>query len=343
MSAARCLRLACLAAAVAACDGSERPERPAQAADGNVPIEISANPFLSNGPLYIGLEEGYFADEGIDLRVHPSSETGSTSLPALDRGLVAVSTMTNLIAIVNAIDQGGRVRIVLGTSYATPDRCSPSALVARKGLFPEGRAITPEDLRGKRIDLNPLSSEGYFVDTFLARGGLSLDDIEVVTIPVGARMEAMNRGAIDLTGISEPWLTRMVDAGHRVVLTRSEVIPGTNSGYMVFGSRLLVDDRDLGRRFVAAFVRASRQFNEGPTERNMDIISRHTGIEPETLRRACWATMRNDGGIQTRQLLDFERWALEKGYIGRVLEIDELWDPWFTESFRSGSADARGR
>ncbi|HET9333420.1 MAG TPA: ABC transporter substrate-binding protein [Gemmatimonadota bacterium] len=328
-----------LVVAVTGCGGSA----PEVASDGLVRIDMAAQAFLSNGPLYIGLEEGYFADEGIDLHLHPSSESGSTTLPALDRGNVAVSTMTNLIAIVNAIDQGGRVRVVLGTSYAAPDRCSPSGLVARKGLFPEGKQVTPEDLRGKRIDLNPLSSEGYFLDTFLARGGLSLDDIEPVSLPVGARVEAMNRGAIDMTGISEPWVTRLVDAGHRLVLTRSEIIPGTQSGFMVFGSRLLEDDRELGRRFVAAFVRASRQFNEGPTPRNIEILSRDTGIDVETLKRACWATMRNDGGIQTEQVLAFQRWALAKGHIERVVDIDELWDPWFTEPFRNESADAGGR
>lgn len=330
----------CLVATVATCGEADRP---AAAVDEMVRIDMAANPFLSNGPLYIGLEEGYFADEGIDLHLHPSTESGSTALPALDRGLVAASTMTNLIAIVNAIDQGGRVRVVMGTSYAAPDRCSPSALVARKGLLPEGQPLTPEDLRGKRIDLNPLSSEGYFLDTFLARGGLSLDDLEQVSLPVGARIEAMNRGAIDMTGIPEPWLTRLVDAGHRVVLTRSEVIPGAQSSFMVFGSRLLEEDRETGRRFAAAFVRAARQFNEGPTDRNVEILERNTEIDRETLRRACWSTMRNDGGIQEEQILDFQRWALQKGHIKRVVEIEELWDPWFTEPFRSDHAPESGR
>jgi NitT/TauT family transport system substrate-binding protein len=327
-----------LAAAVA-CGESDRSAGTPREMDR---IDIGANKFLSSSAIYIGLEEGYFADEGIDLRIHPSSETGSTSLPALDRGEIAATTMTNLIAIVNAIDQGGRVRVVLGTSYAAPDHCSHSALVARKGLFPEGEPITPASLRGKRIDLNPLSSEGYFLDTYLARGGLSLDDLEQVNLPVGARIEAMNRGAIDMTGISEPWITRLVDAGHRVILTRTEVIPGAQASFLVYGSRLLEDDRDLGRRFAAAFVRSARQFNEGPTERNLDIISRNTGIDRDTLKRACWARMRDDGGIQEEQVLDFQRWALRRGHIRHVVEIEDLWDPWFTEPFRDGSGSRGG-
>jgi NitT/TauT family transport system substrate-binding protein len=337
MNTARTLRLAACLAVIASCG---KADRPADTPGGMVRIDMAANKFLSNGALYIGVEEGYFADEGIDLHLYPSSESGSTALPALDRGQVAVSTMTNLIAVVNAIDQGGRIRVVLGTSYAAPDHCSHSALVARKGLFPEGEPITPASLRGKRIDLNPLSSEGYFLDTFMARGGLSLEDLEVVTIPVGARIDAMYRGAIDMTGISEPWLTRLVDAGHRVILTRTEVVPGSQASFMVYGSRFLDQDRNLGRRFAAAFVRAARQFNEGPTDRNVEILERNTGIDPATLRRACWAIMREDGGIQEQQILDFQRWALRRGHIDRIVPMDELYDPWFTEAFRNPRVSA---
>ena len=53
--------------------------------------------------------------------------------------------------------------------------------------------------------------------------------------------------------------------------------------------------------------------------------------------------MRDDGGIQEEQILDFQRWALRRGYIHRIVEIDELWDPWFTESFRDERAAAGAR
>ena len=146
-----------------------------------------------------------------------------------------------------------------------------------------------------------------------------------------------------MTGIAEPWLTRLVDAGHRVILTRTEVIPGAQASYMVFGAQFLDEDRDLGRRFAAAFVRAARQFNEGPTDRNVEILERNTEIDAGTLRRACWATMRDDGGIQEEQTLDFQRWALRRGHIKRIVPIDELYDPWFTEPFRNPRASADSR
>lgn len=323
--------------AFAACGGGDSAERTAEEL---VSVDVAVSGHLTGAVFYIGVEEGYFADEGIDVKLHPTTESGSTGIPPLDRGLMGVNSMNNLIAIVNAIDQGARIRVVAGTSYAAPGRCSPSALVARKGLFPDDRPITPEDLRGKRIDINPLSSEGYFLDVFLGRAGLSLEDIEPVGLPITARLDALERGAIDLTGTPEPWLSRMVAAGHRVVLTRTEVIPDFQSSYLVYGSRLLDEDRETGRRFMSAFLRSVRQFNEGPTERNIEIAREFTDLSPEELRRVCWPVMRPDGEIRPPQVLAFQRWAQDHDLIARIVEVDELWDASFTRAVLGAPGDA---
>lgn len=335
----RLLLLSGLLALTATCQGSDHQG----SAPGTVRIDMSTSAYLSTAALHIALQEGYFADEGIEVHLHPATESGSTSLPALDRGRLAVGTMPNLIALANTIDHGGNVRVVAGATFFAADKCSYSGLVARKGLFREGEPITPASLRGKRIDLNPLSFEGFFLDTFLARGGLSLDDIDQVYVPLAARMEAMSRGAIDLTVISEPWLTRLAEAGHPVVLRVNEVLPDLQSSTLVFGSRLLDEDRETGRRFVAAYVRAARQLNQGPTPRNVEIAGGFTRLDAETLKRMCWPTMREDGRIETERILEYQRWALGKGHIERIVGIDELFDPYFTEALRNERAAGGGR
>jgi NitT/TauT family transport system substrate-binding protein len=325
----RLLSLTWLAAILIACGGSDDAS--------GVRIDMAASRFITSLPIYIAVEEGYFEDEGIDLVLHPATETGSTALPSLDQGRVATGVMSNIIAIVNAIDQGARVRIVAGKTMHASDHCGFSALVARKDLVPDGEPITPSSLRGLRIDLNPLSFEGYFLESYLAPAGLSLNDIEQVYLPVAARLEAMNRGAIDLTVISEPWLTRMIEDGHRVVTYVNEVTPNLQASVIVFGTRLLDEDRETGRRFLAAYYRGVQRLNEGPTPRNVELASRITELDPEILRRLCWPTAREDGGIEAEAILDYERWALRKGHIARVVEIDELWDPWFTEPLRNAT------
>src|SRR5688500_11204954 len=82
----RALILAACLAVIMTCGETDRPE---DATDEMVGIEMAPSQYLSNGPLFIDLEERYFAEEGIDLHLHPSSEAGSTSIPSLDRGQIA--------------------------------------------------------------------------------------------------------------------------------------------------------------------------------------------------------------------------------------------------------------
>lgn len=331
------LALLPILALTAACGGAAG-ERPAE--HDLVRIDMSAGNFIGSSALRIGVEEGYFAEEGVDVRLHPSSRTGSTSLPLLDQGRVDVARMTNMVALVNAIDAGARVRVVVGAGNFERGKCSLSALVARKGLYADGEPITPESMRGRKVDYKEVSFEGYFLDTFLRRGGLSLEDVEESWIPQPARLEAMNNGGIDYTVISEPWPTHLVEEGHRLALPVGEVLDDFQYTMLAFGPRLLDEEREAGRAFVAGYLRAVRQFNEGPTPRNLEIASMHTGIDEATLKKMCWPTIREDGGIQTESIMEFQRWALERGHIGRIVAIDEFWDPEFTTAFRERQAAA---
>ena len=301
-------------------------------------IDMAAGYYMGSTVLRIGLEEGYFVEEGVDLRLHPASETGSTALPILDQDRIHVATMTNMVALVNAIDQGAKVRVVVGAGQFEKGKCSLSAMVARRGLYGPDEPITPASLKGKKIDYKEVSFEGYFLDTYLRSGGLTLADVEQSWIPQPARMEAMNRGRIDFTVISEPWPTRMVEEGHRLVTPVGDVLDRFQYTMLAFGPRLLDEEREAGRGFVAGYLRAVRQFNEGPTPRNLELASMQTGLDVETLKKVCWPTIREDGGIESESILQFQRWALERGHINRIVDIEELWDPYYTAAFRDRPA-----
>lgn len=313
-------------AATLACGGAEEPV-PAPSGGDLEPIELGVRPFLYNGPVYIAIEEGYFAEEGLDVRVHMIGAHAATSLLMVDQGEIDVLTGGVFLGIFNAIDKGSAVRMVADVAHFAPDACSPWALVAERELAGSGRLGSPASLRGLRIDMNPNISEGFFVETYLRRGGLSLADIEIAEVPLAARQEAMNRASIDMTAISEPWLSRILADGHVVHVHANEVVPGLEFASLVFGRSLLTDRREAGRRFLAAYLRGVRQYREGKTPRNIEVLTATMQMSAEELERACWPAVRADATIETGPLQDFQRWGFEKGLIDRVLDPEEYYDP----------------
>jgi ABC-type nitrate/sulfonate/bicarbonate transport system substrate-binding protein len=180
---------------------------------------------------------------------------------------------------------------------------------------------------GLRIDINPSLVEGYFVETWLAPANLSLDDLDVRSMPLPARRDAMNRGLLDLSTTSEPWLSRLLADGHEVVVGAADIIPGMQYGLLLFGPELLGNRREAGQNFINGYLRGVEQYNRGKTPRNMEILSRALELNSEILEKACWPSMRNDGMMETSAMQEFQRWGFEKGLIDRVLDPEEYWDP----------------
>jgi NitT/TauT family transport system substrate-binding protein len=314
--------------------------RPDAAAERRETIQLGVRPFLYNAPVYIALEEGFFAEEGLDVRVHMISGHAATSFLMVDRGEIDVLIGGVFLGLFNAIDDGSAVRMVADVAHFAPDVCSPWALVAERSLAGSGRLSGPASLRGLRIDMNPNISEGYFVETYLRGGGLSLADIEIAEVPLASRQEAMNRASIDMTAISEPWLSRILADGHQVHVNANEVVPGLEFGTIVFGRSLLTERREAGRRFVSAYLRGVRQYLEGKTPRNVELLIASTGLGAEELDRACWPAVRADGSIETGPLQEFQRWGFDKGLIDRVLAPEEYFDSSFLAGVRAAEASA---
>jgi hypothetical protein len=83
---------------------------------------------------------------------------------------------------------------------------------------------------------------------------------------------------------------------------------------------------------MTAYLEGIRQYNQGKTTRNQEIIAKYTSIEPEILEAACWPSFRNDGSINMQSVLDFQEWAKMMGYLEKTVSSDQLWEPLFTDA-----------
>jgi hypothetical protein len=155
--------------------------------------------------------------------------------------------------------------------------------------------------------------------------------VEAEPILQPAQMEALNQGATDLITNNEPWTTIFSDAGHRPVLAPvAEILPGSEAAVVLFGRRLL-EESDLGNRVMVAYLKGVRQYSEGATDRNVEILAEHIGLEPDLLRRICWQAIRSDGVLNTASVDEFQAWAVEQGYQDSVVPVEQYYDPRFLE------------
>ena len=179
-----------------------------------------------------------------------------------------------------------------------------------------------------------ISSEKIIIDKIVPpKAGLTFEDVELSTIPSSSYIDAFNNKAIDVIVTPEVYVTRLLNNGNAVILSRAEDDIGPlQASVLAFGPRLLKDDPELGARFMAAYLKGVQKYNEGKTEENLQAIAEKTGLDIELVNQACWPPIREDGWIDFSYLDRFQRWNVETGQLEGVITEEQFWDPSILEA-----------
>lgn len=294
-----------------------------------VPLKVQLLPLLSFGPYFIAQEEGYFAEEGLAVEF-VRFERSAEAIPALIQGQLDVIGGTVSFSLLNAIARDASIKLVADKGYIATDGCSHHSLVASTQLVDSGQLDDPTQWHGRRIAVNPTAVQGYFLDLILQSKGLTYADIEVVDVPDPALLDGFTSGAIDFAAVSEPWTTRLQQAGDAEIwIPGSEFIPDFPLGVVSFGPNLLEKTPAVGQRFINAYLKAVRQYNEGKSARNLEIMAKYTELDMDLLQAVCWPAMRDSGAINLARLLEFQQWGLAKGELDAILTDEQLMEPRF--------------
>jgi NitT/TauT family transport system substrate-binding protein len=296
-----------------------------------VTLKLVLLPYLSFAPFFIAEEEGYFAEQALEIEFVEFKQSAE-AVPALVHGDLDVASGSISPSLLNAVARGARIRFVAGLNYTAPSGCTSNALMARRALVEAGQLDSVSQLKGRRIDVNRANFAGFYVDKLLNTAGLTLDDVTIEDIPAPAELEALEKGSLDLTTAGEPWVTRMLKAGNAVIWKPAEqVIPDFQIQFILYGPTLLDENPDVGRRFMVVYLKGAQQYNQGKTERNLEILAKYTELDRELLMQVCWPAIRDDGQINVQSVLDYQAWAVEKGYLDSPVTEDQFWDPSFVE------------
>jgi NitT/TauT family transport system substrate-binding protein len=295
-----------------------------------IALKVGTKPYLTYAPFFIADQEGFFAEQGLEIeyvKLDPQN-----TLPAVIQGEVDVTAGLLSAGLLNAMARGARLRVVAGKGYIDPGGCAFFALVARQSLVDTGQAGDPGHLKGRRVDVLPGSWHNFYLARLLATIGLTPADLELTNLPSASEGEAMDKGALDLAVSGEPWLTRMLRAGHSPVLAPiQELMPESQPSVVLFGPNLLDENPDAGRRFMVAYLQGVRQLNQGKTQRNREILGEQIGLDDAFLQQACWPAIRDDGSINLASVLEFQDWAVEAGLVEKPVAGDQIWDPRFVD------------
>jgi len=290
---------------------------------------------LTIAPLFVGLDRGYWEEQGLDLQLE-QVQSAADAIAFLATGQLDASFGAIAVALYNAINQGLDVRVVAPSSYDRGDHGTP--LFVRKELWDSGAVRAIADLRGRRVyTVAPGSGAAYIRVRALEKGGLQPDEVELVSLQLPDVPVAMTNGVVDAGLFPEPWGSRMLLEGTTAVLDPMPV-PDVLVTTVMAGNRLRQERVDLGRRFMLAYLRAVRDLQtpeQRTSDATVDTMARWTGLRPELIRQLRFLPQWDANlAIAADSLLDQQRVHIAVGATAYTdpLPASRLIDPCLAQS-----------
>jgi NitT/TauT family transport system substrate-binding protein len=308
------------------------PENSASESNENISIEpikltIGIFPFSSYLPLYIAQAEGYFTEQGLDVELVDFTRQ-SDIIPALITNQIDVTALAVDAAILSAMHQEAGLKIVADKGVIDAHaKCSYGGFLANMNLITSGDLNNPESIAEKTFIFPSASQFEYMLDQALLPFGLNTSTVATAYMPVPTIFEAFQTGELDVANMPEPWLSRVVETGKAGIWRSYEdVNPGGQLAVIIFGPSVTQENTEAGERFMAAYLQAVQQYNQGKTDRNIELMAEFTNSDLASAASSCWLSFAPDGNVNLESILDFQEWAIARGYVDNMLTVDQLWD-----------------
>ncbi len=226
---------------------------------------------------WVALEKGFYAQEGLDVKVAGIFKAGpemmsAFSAGALDVGYVGVAPATTAVA-----NKTARVTVLAQANS------EGSALVIRK----DSRIQSATELKGKTIAVpGHATVQDFLLHKVLAKTNLLAGQTNIMVVKPPEMIGALRGGDIDGFIAWEPFPAKAVtmEVGKVLIYSR-DIWKDHPCCVLAVDSRFLESRGEEAKKIVKAHVRATDFINQNPREA-MQIGVKYTGMDEKTVSLA---------------------------------------------------------
>lgn len=240
-------------------------------------VTLGLIPITDVAPVYLGLQQGYFRDAGIDLTVQ-MAQGGAAILPAVMTGDFLFG-YSNVVSLLVAADKGLPITVISNGSSSTN---TPGEDVTEVAALPASGIAGPLDLVGKTVAVNALNNfADVTIRNSVERAGGDPDGVKFVEMPYPNMPAALERGDVDAAWTTEPFRTQILDAGGRIVASpMTDMAEDFDSAYYFTSRATLEEKPELVAGFREALAK-SFAYAMGNEDEVRAIVQDYAKVTPE--------------------------------------------------------------
>lgn len=239
-------------------------------------VKVGVIPIVDVAPIYLGVQEGFFEDEGLDVQLE-LAQGGAAIVPAVASGEYQFG-FSNVTSLLVASSKGLPLKAVAAGNFTTGTPGEDFGAV----VVPEGSDIEDAaDLAGRTVAVNTLNNIG---DTTIRKvvgdAGGDADDVEFVEMGFPDMPAAVAGEQVDAAWVVEPHLTTALQQGATVVSSNfAETDPDLMVAAYFTSEKQIAEDPEMVEAFTAAMDESLAYAAEHPDETRA-VLDTYTEIDP---------------------------------------------------------------
>ncbi|MEZ2389111.1 ABC transporter substrate-binding protein [bacterium RCC_150] len=166
-------------------------------------ITVGAIPIVDVAPLYLGVDKGFFAEEGLDVKIE-TGQGGAAIIPGITSGTFQFA-FSNITSVLLAQSKGLSLSVIAPGVFSTSNPKSDFTGILVRA---DSGITSAADLKGKKVAVNTLHN---IADTttreLISKAGGDPNSVEFIELALPDMAGAVERGQVDAAFSAEPFLT----------------------------------------------------------------------------------------------------------------------------------------
>lgn len=313
--------LALLAAlGLAACGSGSPSSGPAASSAGGSPggattaleqIEVGVIPIVDVAPIYLGVKEGLFEKEGLDVKL-TLAQGGAAIVPAIMSKQMDFG-FSNVTSMIVARSKGLPVKMVAPGGSSTGDTKADFASIMTK---PDSGIKEIKDLVGKKVAVNTLNniSDSTISEAVKLAGG-DYTKVDFVEMPFPDMTAQLAAGNVDAMAAVEPFVTLSEADGNVPVFSNyAEPVEDLTVAVYFTSDDYIRDNPDTAAKFTRA-MEASQKFADENPDKAKAVLPEYTTLKPDVIEKLTmprYYTEVNEASIQRIAEISRDRGLIEQ-------------------------------
>jgi len=282
---------------VTACGGNSADEGGGEG--GTREVSVGVIPILDVAPIYLGVEQGFFSDRGLDVSME-TAQGGAAIIPAVVSGQQEFG-FSNNTSLLLAQAEDLPLKIVAPGSSSTSKPGEDFAGVVVPG---NSEIKSAADLAGAKVAINTLNNiSDTVVREAVRQDGGDPADIDFVELAFPDMPAAVAKGRVDAAFVVEPFLAISEGDGMRDVASAYALATDDLSVATYFTSEeVLQSDPELVEDFSAAMVESQEYASDHPDEVRR-IVTTYTDMDQELIEQLTLPAFPSEVNVDSIQVL----------------------------------------